>query len=291
MKTIICIAGPTASGKSAYALELAKKYGGEIINADALQVYKDLQVLSARPTKVEMAGIPHHLYGCVDVRTRYSAGQWGRDVMPVIRAVQARGKMPILVGGTGLYFKALTEGLAHIPEPGRVARNKAQLILERKGIESLRSRARSLDPVATKRVLGHDPQRLLRIVSVALGTGKPLSAWQEDTYPLIQPGYWKGHVLLPDREALYARINSRFSKMVSNGGLEEAKRIHALDLPDDLPLMKAIGLKELCAHLDGELSLEEAVEMAKRQTRRFAKRQLTWLRGNMKDWEIASSAH
>ncbi|MBL4870347.1 MAG: tRNA (adenosine(37)-N6)-dimethylallyltransferase MiaA [Robiginitomaculum sp.] len=282
---IHCIAGPTASGKSAYALKLAKKYGGEIINADALQVYSGLQILSARPTLIDMDNIPHHLYGHVDPSVRYSSGRWLAEVDPLIIEILARGHTPILVGGTGLYFKALTEGLAQIPEPESSAKREAQAILDEQGIKALRKQAQRLDPIATARVLGDDPQRLLRIVNVALGTSKPLSHWQRETKPILPRSAWQGSVLLPKRENLYDKINARFEHMVLNGGLEEAQCIYALKLSHTLPAMKAIGLRELIAHLEGKISLEQAIEDAMRETRRFSKRQYTWLRGQMKGWQ------
>lgn len=285
MKRILCIAGPTASGKSAHAVKLAKKHDGEIINADALQVYAELHVLSARPSVEEMCDIPHHMFGHIDPSVRYSTGKWLAEADPLIIEILARGKTPILVGGTGLYFKALTEGLAQIPDPEPESVRAAQTILDTHGIERLRAEAERLDPLATLKVLGHDPQRLLRIVSVALGTKNPLSVWQRNTHPVLPKGTWEGAALLPKRENLYDKINARFEDMVRNGGLEEARRIRALSLAPDLPAMKAIGLRELIAHLDDEMSLEEAIELAMRETRRFAKRQYTWLRGQMQGWE------
>jgi len=285
MKTIHCIAGPTASGKSAYAVKLAEKLDGEIVNADALQVYSHLQVLSARPTTGEMAGIPHHLFGHIHPRTRYSTGHWLREVDPLIIDILARGKTPVLVGGTGLYFKALTQGLAQIPPLSDQVIEQAQAVLDGEGIEALRILAEKLDPTASAKVLGNDPQRLLRIVGVAQGTDKPLSVWQRDTRPVLPGGSWKGIVLLPERQTLYDRINSRFADMINEGGLAEARTLRQLNLDGNLPAMKAIGLRELDAYLDGEISLDEAIEQAKRQTRRFAKRQYTWLRSQMQDWE------
>ncbi|MCF6219958.1 MAG: tRNA (adenosine(37)-N6)-dimethylallyltransferase MiaA [Robiginitomaculum sp.] len=292
MKIIHCIAGPTASGKSAYAVKLAqslqsqKGFGGEIINADALQVYAELQILSARPTDAEMQGIPHHMFGHIDPSERYSTGHWLREVDPLIIDILARGKTPILVGGTGLYFKALTQGLAQIPKLPDSAMEQAQSLLDTDGILALRTRADNLDPQATAKVLGNDPQRLLRIVSVALGTGKPLSVWQKETHAVLPAGTWKGMVILPKRENLYDKINARFADMIREGGLAEAKHVLSLGLASDLPAMKAIGLRELAAHLNGEISLDEAIELAMRQTRRFAKRQYTWLRGQMPDWTL-----
>lgn len=284
MKPILCIAGPTASGKSSWALNLAKKFDGEIVNADALQVYQQLQILSARPTRDEMGGIPHHMYGHIDAGHRYSTGEWLREVDRVIIDILASEKTPILVGGTGLYFKALTEGLAKIPTPAKSGSDEAQSILDTRGITALREKAENLDPEAASRVLGNDPQRLLRIVSVAIGTEKPLSAWQSSTKPVIPNKFWRGAVLLPDRAQLYQKIDDRFADMIRGGGLDEAKRLHALSLDPMLPSMKAIGVRELIGHLNGEYSLDEAIDKAARETRRFAKRQYTWLRGQMPTW-------
>ncbi len=289
MKPVLCIAGPTASGKSAWAIDVAKKHDGEIINADSMQVYTDLQILSARPTEAEMENVPHHLFGHIDGEVRYSTGHWVREVMPQIEACRARGKTPVLVGGTGLYFRALTVGLAHVPPPTEDGRLAAQTLLD-DDIACLRAEAERLDPIATARVLGNDPQRLFRIVSVALGTDKPLSLWQAETKPLLRPGSWTGAILLPERAALYERINKRFDMMMSMGGMDEIVRVHERGLPRDLPMMKAIGLPPLIAHLEGKLSFEEALFEAKRDTRRFAKRQFTWFRGQSEGWHCVSSA-
>ena len=288
MQTILCIAGPTASGKSAWAVKYAKQCDGVIINADALQVYKELQILSARPTRAEMQGIPHHLFGHVSAGKRYSVGKWLREVDPLIIDILACGRTPILVGGTGLYFKALADGLAHIPAPGPQAIEWAQGLLDKNGIAELRKHAEALDPVAASRVLGDDPQRLLRIVAVAQGTDNKLSDWQRVTRPVIPPGSWQGMVVLPSRRTIYHRINNRFDDMVRANGLEEAKNLHAMGLSPDLPAMKAIGVRELIAYLNGEMPFDEAIEKAKQETRRFAKRQVTWIRARMQDWKIIS---
>ncbi len=289
MKPVICIAGPTASGKSAWAVRLAKKHGGEIINADSMQVYADLQILSARPTSSEMAGVPHHLFGHIDGAERYSAGHWVREVMPVIADIRARGKVPVLVGGTGLYFRALTVGLAVVPPPTPGSLAAAQDLLDA-GIGTLRAEAERLDPVAAARVLGDDPQRLYRIVSVALGTEKSLSVWQAETYPLLSLDDWDGTLILPERALLYERINKRFDAMMEVGGLDEIRSVAKRALMPDLPMMKAIGLPPLLAHLRGELSLGDALMQAKRDTRRFAKRQFTWFKGQTEGWTCLQSA-
>ncbi len=288
MNQVVCIAGPTASGKSALAIDLARALDGEVINADALQVYADLRVLSARPSAAEEAMVPHHLFGHVDAGVRYSVGSWLRDVTPVILDVLARGRVPIVTGGTGLYFKALTEGLAQIPVPSPDGKGRAAKYLA-SGVDALRAQAEHLDPAASARVLGDDPQRLLRIVEVALGTAKPLSIWQADTRPVIPRGYWTGLVLLPDRAALYARINQRFDGMAKSGGYDEARAMAARGLDPMLPAMKAIGLRELIAIEQGAVSEAVGLETAKRETRRFAKRQYTWFRGQAPDWPKAQS--
>lgn len=287
MNQVVCIAGPTASGKSALAIELAQSLGGEVINADALQVYADLRVLSARPDAAESAAVPHHLFGHVDASVRYSVGAWLRDAEPVILDVLARGRVPIVTGGTGLYFKALTQGLANVPAVSAAGRAQAAQIAAQ-GIAVLRDRARGLDPVAAARVLGDDPQRLLRITEVALGTAKPLSVWQSDTRPVIPRGYWCGLVLLPDRAALYERINARFDGMAQSGGYDEAAALAARGLDPMLPCMKAIGLRELMGIQSGALTEKDGLEAAKRETRRFAKRQYTWFRGQAPNWPKAS---
>lgn len=285
MKPIICIAGPTASGKSSWALEIAKSVGGEIINADALQVYADLQILSARPAVSEMENIPHHLFGHVAGDRRYSTGQWLRDVQPVLLNCLARDVVPILTGGTGLYFKALTTGIADIPPVSETAMDAAQAVLKRQGIAALRLKAECVDPVAAARVMGDDPQRLLRIVSVYNQSGRTLSEWQKDTRPVIPLQFCKSAVLLPERQPLYDRINARFEAMIENGGLDEAKAVFDKGYDKSLPMMKAIGLQQFFPYLRGEMTLTESIELAKRDTRRFAKRQFTWFRGHAADWE------
>ena len=211
MKPIIFIAGPTASGKSAWAINIAKTCGGEIINADAMQVYGDLQILSARPDISEMARVPHHLFGHIAGNVRYSSGQWLREVQPVILDCLARDVVPILTGGTGLYYKALLDGLAEIPAISDDVFGDVRKMLEENGIEQLRAEAQRLDPKATAKVLGHDPQRLSRIVGVHRETGHTLTAWQSKTRPIIPRQFCECAVLMPDRPLLYERINKRLS--------------------------------------------------------------------------------
>jgi tRNA dimethylallyltransferase len=284
MKPIICIAGPTASGKSAWAIQIAKSFGGEIINTDALQVYSELKIISARPSRSEMLNVPHHLFGHVDSNFRYSVGNWISEVESLIVDTLARGKSPILTGGTGLYFKSLIEGIAKIPSiPSDVIleTNKFQ---EQNGVEGLRNLAEKLDPKAASRVLGKDPHRLMRIINVYKVTNKPISFWQENTKPVVPRIFCHCAVLLPERQKLYDAINNRFDLMMKKGLLNEAERIFTKNIDPSLPIMKAIGLREFFPYFSGDISLDEAVDLAKRNSRRFAKRQFTWFRGQLKNW-------
>ena len=284
MKPIICIAGPTASGKSAWAIQIAKSFSGEIINTDALQVYSELNIISARPSKSEMLSAPHHLFGHVDSNFRYSVGNWISEVENLIIDILARGKSPILTGGTGLYFRSLIEGIAKIPIiPSDIIleTNKFQ---EQNGVEGLRNLAGKLDPKAASRVLGKDPHRLMRIINVYKATNKPISFWQENTKPVVPRIFCHCAVLLPERQKLYDAINNRFDLMMKKGLLNEAERIFTKNIDPSLPIMKAIGLREFFPYFSGDISLDEAVHLAKRNSRRFAKRQFTWFRGQLKNW-------
>lgn len=284
MKPIICIAGPTASGKSAWAIQIAKSFGGEIINTDALQVYSELNIISARPSRSEMLSVPHHLFGHVDSNFRYSVGNWISEVENLIIDILARGKSPILTGGTGLYFRSLIEGIAKIPIiPSDIIleTNKFQ---EQNGVEGLRNLAGKLDPKAASRVLGKDPHRLMRIINVYKATNKPISFWQENTKPVVPRIFCHCAVLLPERQKLYDAINNRFDLMMKKGLLNEAERIFTKNIDPSLPIMKAIGLREFFPYFSGDISLDEAVHLAKRNSRRFAKRQFTWFRGQLKNW-------
>ena len=284
MKPIICIAGPTASGKSAWAIQIAKSFSGEIINTDALQVYSELNIISARPSKSEMISAPHHLFGHVDSNFRYSVGNWISEVESLIIDILARGKSPILTGGTGLYFRSLIEGIAKIPIiPSDIIleTNKFQ---EQNGVEGLRNLAEKLDPKAASRVLGKDPHRLMRIINVYKATNKPISFWQENTKPVVPRIFCHCAVLLPERQKLYDAINNRFDLMMKKGLLNEAESIFTKNIDPSLPIMKAIGLREFFPYFSGDISLDEAVHLAKRNSRRFAKRQFTWFRGQLKNW-------
>ena len=282
---VLLIAGPTASGKSALALRLAERLGGEIVNADALQLYADLRLLTARPTPEEEAIAPHHLFGVSDGADGWSVGRWLDAALPVLQAIAARGRPAIVVGGTGLYFRALTRGLAEIPAVPAEARRAAAEAYDRLGEDVFRAALAERDPAAAARIAPGDRQRLLRAFEVAEATGKALTDWQADTTAPLAPDQWRAVVLEPGRETLYARCDARLEAMVAHGALEEVRALMALGLDPLAPIMKAVGVRELAAHLTGELTLAEALALAQQETRRYAKRQLTWFRNQTPDWQ------
>ncbi|VXC74814.1 tRNA dimethylallyltransferase [Oceanicaulis sp. 350] len=286
---ILLLAGPTASGKSALSLHAARALDGEIINADSMQVYDGLSVITARPEPQEMAGVPHHLFGVMDPGERCSVGAWAKLAVDAVREITGRGKRVVFVGGTGLYFKALVEGLAPTPEVPQAISDEVAALYERGGLEAVRAEAEALDPVGAARIEAGDRQRLMRLIAVARVAGRPLSDIQAETRPLIDPRRAVGVVIAPDREALYARIEARFDQMVAHGALEEARAIAERRLSPDLPAMKAVGLPPLIAHVQGRLELDEAIDLAKRDTRRYAKRQYTWFSNQHPDWKRVQS--
>lgn len=284
MPPILLIHGPTASGKSALALRVAGAVGGELVNADALQLYSDLTALSARPTPEEMAGVPHHLFGVADGADGWSVGRWARAAGPVIDKIAARGRTAVVVGGTGLYFKALTDGLADIPPTPAAVRVGVGKTFDTLGEARFRELLASVDAVAEARIAPGDRMRLSRAMEVLEATGQPLTAWQAKTAPALPADAWRAVVIEPERDRLYARCDARFETMLERGALDEVRALIARGLDPDLPVMKAVGVRELAAHLRGEISLVEAAELARRETRRYAKRQLTWLRNQTPDW-------
>jgi tRNA dimethylallyltransferase len=282
---VILIAGPTASGKSALALRLAERLGGEIVNADALQLYADLRLLTARPSPEDEARAPHHLFGVADAADGWSTGRWVRAAVSVLEEINERGRPAILVGGTGLYFKALTDGLADIPTVPAAVRQAVADRYDTMGEAGFRAELAGRDPAAAARIEAGDRQRLLRAAEVWDATGKALSDWQADTRPVLAPGAWRAVVMEPPREALYARCDARMEGMVAEGALDEVATLMARGLDPMLPAMKAVGVRELASHLAGERSLAEAIALAQQETRRYAKRQLTWLRNQTPGWE------
>lgn len=279
----ILLAGPTASGKTALAVKLAKTIGAEIINADSMQLYQGLGVLSAQPSEAEKGGIQHHLFAHTDPSERWSAGRWAEAALGALSTINARGRSAIFVGGTGLYFKVLTQGLAPVsPIPSTVRETTLQLA--EKGYEALRERAFGLDPEGTAKIKPGDSQRLIRLIEVVTATGRTMADVHADTRPLLPEGSWTGFVLRPERAELYRRIEARFDAMMAAGALAEARALHARGLDRNLPAMKAVGLRPLLAHLDGEITLEEAVVQAKTDSRRYAKRQFTWFANQHGNW-------
>jgi tRNA dimethylallyltransferase len=282
----ILIAGPTASGKSGAGLEFAASVGGTIINADSMQVYRELRLLTARPSEADEARVPHRLYGTVSAAEAYSVGRWLGDVGSAIAEAQREGRLPILVGGTGLYFKALTEGLAPVPDIPTEIRSYWREQSERLGRDALHVELVARDPAMAARLGPADPQRIVRALEVIDATGVSLAEWQGgNAAPLLAPGDALRLVIAPEREPLYAAIDARFDRMIEQGALDEVRALLALKLDPGLPAMRAHGVRELAAYLSGALTREEAVAKAKTESRRYAKRQMTWLRRFMADWD------
>ncbi|HEX6866536.1 MAG TPA: tRNA (adenosine(37)-N6)-dimethylallyltransferase MiaA [Caulobacteraceae bacterium] len=273
------IAGPTASGKSALALRLAETIGGEIINADALQLYRDLRVLTARPTVDEEARAPHHLFGVADAADGWSVGRWLRGAREVIEA--AKGPL-IFVGGTGLYFKALTEGLAEIPAVPADVRRSVEARFDALGEGAFRAALAKADPAAAERIAPGDRQRLSRAMEVHAATGKALSEWQVETSGAVAD--FDAVVLEPPRDELYARCDARLVQMAQLGAVQEVQKLQDRRLSPALPAMKAVGVREFAAHLRGEKNLEDAIAASQQETRRYAKRQMTWFRNQTPPW-------
>lgn len=281
---ITLLAGPTASGKSRRALEMAARTGAVIVNADSQQLYADLRVLSARPSVEEEAFAEHRLYGVADAAEAWSVGRWSRAVLPVLADLAAEGRPALLVGGTGLYFTALTTGLADIPDVPVEIRDRAGADFDADGEAAFRRRLAGVDPAAEARIEVGDRQRLTRAWAVAQHTGRALSDWTAGTTPLLVPGSWTGLVIEPEREALYANCDLRVAQMVEAGALDEVRALMARELDPALPAMKAVGVREFAAHLAGETTLAAAVEATQQATRNYAKRQLTWFRNQTPGW-------
>jgi tRNA dimethylallyltransferase len=282
----VLIAGPTASGKSALALELAQATGGVIVNTDSMQVYRDLRVITARPTLEEEQRVPHRLYGHVDVAINFSAGSWVADAAEVLAETRARNRLAIFVGGSGLYFKALTRGLSAVPPIPAAIRESVRARLERDGVEALHAELAQRDPVSAERLKPRDRTRVARALEVVEATGRSLTDWHRDGLPPLLPaGQFRALFLSPDRDRLYARIDARFEAMLAAGALEEVAALGARRLDPLLPAMKAHGVPALLRHLKEEISLEEAAEIGRADTRRYAKRQFTWFRHQLPDFE------
>ncbi|MEQ9345696.1 MAG: tRNA (adenosine(37)-N6)-dimethylallyltransferase MiaA [Thalassospira sp.] len=289
---VLIVAGPTASGKSALALDMADAFDGVVINADSMQVYKELRVLSARPDDAETARAPHRLYGVLSGREACSAGKWRDMAMAEIAECHAKGKLPIITGGTGMYLNALTNGIAPIPDvPARI-RDLVSAELAELGHAAFFAKLSQDDPETAATLDSTNTQRLIRAAEVFAHTGRGLASWHSE--PVITPPEnmkFKKLCYMPPRDILYDRCNRRFDLMIEHGAIDEVAGLIALDLPPSAPVMKAVGVRELAAHLAGEMDLETAKEKSQRETRRYAKRQLTWFRHQMTDKEIIDAQY
>ena len=286
---IILIYGPTASGKSNFAIKLAKKIGGEIINADSMQVYKDLKILSARPLKKDCDKIKHHLYGFQSAKKNFSTGDWLKLVKKNIKDIKKRKKIPILVGGTGLYFKALTDGLVDIPNIPMKFRKNIRNLHTKIGSKKFFLNLVNLDPQAKKYINPLDTQRAIRAYEVKLYTKKSLYDWFKNTRAIYEKkDFYKIYIDYP-RDELIKRINTRSKKMIQNGALSEVKKFIKLKIPKSRTASKAIGVEEIRSHLNKKIQIPELIEKISIKTRQYAKRQTTWGRGNMLDWIIIKS--
>lgn len=281
----ILIAGPTASGKSALALTVAASIGGAIVNADSMQIYRDLRVITARPTPEEEAQRPHLLFGHVDAAVNYSVGRWLADLASALAHCDARGEIPVIVGGTGMYFRAALFGLSDIPAVPEAVRARVRAEAENKTAPTLHAELAARDPETAARLRPSDPQRILRALEIFAATGKPLATFQGPrAAPLLEARACPAFFLAPDREILYARIDQRFDQMVTHGALAEVATLRERRLDPALPAMRAHGVPHLIAMLDGRLDRAEALSRGQSDTRRYAKRQFTFARHQLPDF-------
>jgi len=289
---IILIAGPTASGKSALALELAERLRGVIINADSMQVYRDLRIITARPTPDEERRVPHRLYGHVDAAENYSVGRWFIEAADALAEPLQQGQPAIVVGGTGLYFSTLARGIAAVPPIPAEIRRQVRDRLAAEGIEALQAELTVRDPAAAARLKPADRARITRALEVVLATGRSLTDWHGDNKPArVDIARAAKIFLMPDRDELGRRIDARFDNMMAAGALEEVRVLAARNLDPNLPAMKAHGVPWLIRHLAGEITIAEAVAQSKRDTRRYTKRQATWFRNQLPQFEWAEPQH
>jgi tRNA dimethylallyltransferase len=286
MSAIILIAGPTASGKSALALKLAEKVDGAVINADSMQVYNDLRIITARPSPEEESRVPHRLYGHVEASENYSVGRWFAEATKALSEAREQGRPALLVGGTGLYFSTLTRGIAAVPPIPEELRRDVRARLTAEGTAALHAELAARDPATAARLKPGDRSRVTRALEVVLATGRSLTAWHDDnTRPSVDIQRAAKVFLMPERDELRSRIDARFDAMMAAGALAEVRALAARQLDPNLPAMKAHGVPWLIRHLNGEIPLDEAIAQAKRDTQRYTKRQATWFRNQLPQFE------
>ena len=286
---IILIYVPTASGKSKFAIRLAKKINGEIVNADSMQIYKEFKLISARPYKSEYKKIKHHLYGFLSVKKKFSTGDWLKLVKQKIYDIKKRKKTPILTGGTGLYFKALTDGLVKIPNIPIRLRQKVRILHSKLGSKKFFLKLNKLDPIAKKHIKTSDTQRAIRAYEIKLFTKKSMYDWFKNTKSDFEKGEFYKILIDYPRDKLIKRINSRTENIVKNGGILEVKKFIRLKISKTKTAHKAIGIKEIKDYLNNSIQIHELIEKISIKTRQYAKRQTTWARGNMMDWNKIKS--
>ena len=287
---VILIAGPTASGKSSFAIELAERWDGEIVNTDSMQVYPVLRVLTARPSEEDILRVPHHLYGTAPIGEPYSVARWLEEAMLVADDIIERGRVPVFVGGTGLYFRALEQSLAGTPHIPDALREAIRGDLVRHGSQALHARLAELDPLAAEKLRPTDSHRIARALEVVEATGKSLLAFQNlpVSTPYLADKLCEKHVLMPPRPLLHERINTRTEKMFEQGAVAEVEALLALELPPQATVLKAIGVKQVASFIYGEQSLNDSIFQVKAATRQYAKRQSTWFRGQFgTDWGLS----
>ena len=282
MKKVILLAGPTASGKSELAIYIAKKINGEIINADSMQVFKEIKILSARPE--DYKNIKHHLYGFISVKKNYSTGEWVKHTEKKINEILKKKKTPIIAGGTGLYFKSLIDGITQIPNISKTKRDKIIKLFNQIGVDEFYKKLIKLDPKCKNKIVKNDKQRMIRFYEVKFYTKKSIFDWQKNTKNNLKDINFKKIFLNFPREVLLVKIEKRFKKMVDQGAIKEAKKFKKLGVSKTLTSNNILGLKEIMSYLEGKMTLKDAVERSIIRTRQYIKRQMTWFRGQMKDW-------
>ena len=284
--TIVLLAGPTASGKSKLAIKLSKALNGEIVNADSMQVYKELKILTSRPSPSDVKKIKHHLYGFISVKKNFSTGAWLNIATKKIKSILKKRKVPILVGGTGLYFKALIDGLVQIPDIPISLKEKIRKYHKKIGQEKFYNELLKLDPKVKNFILESDKQRSIRAYEVKKFTKKSLYDWIENTKPTFDPNLFKKFFIHPSKDFLLQQINLRMNKMFKQGVKQEVKEFLKLKIRPDLSANKVIGIQEIKDHLVKKLTLTEVKNLIQIRTRQYVKRQFTWARGKMSSWKI-----